>query len=180
MTNIGLKNYPRSIAISLVTISLSTFLTARPVSAISITVNIPEKYGEVAVGEKLYFETEVKWPENFGRKDLRVEYIVEDKDGNEVAYLKVLKAIETQASFMDSITISESTPAGIYKIIGKFSDYGDLSQEVTASFKVVSGGVKPQTYNVIIIGLIFIIILLVINNFYSLKRRGKLRKTTIK
>ncbi|MCX6795879.1 MAG: hypothetical protein NTW06_00045, partial [Candidatus Falkowbacteria bacterium] len=67
------------------------------VSAMSISVGIPEKYSEIRAGEKVYFETEVKWPENVGRKDLRIEYSVKDKNGQDVAYLKVLKAIETQA-----------------------------------------------------------------------------------
>jgi len=33
------------------------------VSAMTINVGVPEKYSEIRAGEKVYFETEVKWPE---------------------------------------------------------------------------------------------------------------------
>lgn len=154
----------------LILLIIVLFPIAKRVSAMSISLSIPEKYGEVVVGEKLYFETEVRWPENVGRKDLRIEYSVVDSSDKEVAYLKVLKAIETQASFMDSITISTSTPPGVYKIVGKFSDYGDLSQEVVASFKVASAGVKSQTFIYIILGLLVIIVVLVMNMLYARKK----------
>jgi hypothetical protein len=152
---------------------LAFFPLARSVSAISITVSIPEKYSEVKVGEKVYFETEVKWPENVGRKDLRVEYSVRDSNDKEVGYLKVLKAIETQASFMDSVTISESTSPGTYRINAKFSDYSNLNQEVTTSFKVIRGDIKSQTYIFIIMLLLFILSFFVFNSIVTwLKRRS--------
>ena len=140
-------------------------------SAMSITIGISEKYSEIKAGEKVYFETEVKWPENIGRKDLRIEYSVKDKDGNEVAYLKVLKAIETQASFMDSISISESTAPGMYKISAKISDYKDFNQEVTASFNVAKGGNNIQMYLFVIIGMLSVVTIFVsIEMFFLIKR----------
>ena len=131
------------------------------VLAISITVGIPEKYSEVKAGEKIYFETEVKWPENVGRKDLQIEYSIKNKDNNEVAYLKVLKAIETQASFMDFISIPESIPPGMYKIIAKFNDYKDLNQEAVVSFNVDKAGNNVEKYLLIIIGILGVVVLLV-------------------
>jgi len=131
------------------------------VLAMSITVGIPEKYSEVKAGEKIYFETEVKWPENVGRKDLQIEYSIKNKDNNEVAYLKVLKAIETQTSFMDSISIPESIPPGMYKIIAKFNDYKDLNQEAVVSFNVDKAGNNVEKYLLIIIGILGVVVLLV-------------------
>jgi hypothetical protein len=141
------------------------------VSAMSIAVGIPEKYSEIRAGEKVYFETEVKWPENAGRKDLRIEYSVKNKDGKEVAYLKVLKAIETQASFMDAISIPESVPPGMYKISAKLSDYTNLNQEVAASFNVAKSGNNTQTYLFIIIGLLSVVAIFVIGEMFILTRR---------
>jgi hypothetical protein len=138
------------------------------VSAMTIIIGVPEKYSEVKAGEKVYFQTEVKWPENIGRKDLRIEYSVKNKDGNEVAYLKVLKAIETQASFMDSISIPESTVPGMYKISAEISDYKDLNQEVIASFKVAKGGNNIQIYLFIIIGLLGVVVIVVIVEMFFL------------
>jgi hypothetical protein len=106
------------------------------VSAMTATINIPERYSEVVAGERIYFETEIKWPENDMRRDLRMEYSIKNPKGEEIAYLKVLKAIETQASFMDSINIPESSKNGIYKIYLTINDYDELNQEVVASFNV--------------------------------------------
>jgi len=142
------------------------------VSAMTITVNIPEKYEEVSAGESVYFQTEVKWPENTIRKDLRIEYSIKDESGTEVAYLKVLKAIETQATFMDSITIPESTPSGLYKIYVLVGDYQNLSEEVAASFKVV--GKKEDTFMIylyIILSVVLLIAILVVIQFISMVRK---------
>jgi len=140
-------------------------------SAMSISVNIPEKFSEVTAGEKVYFETEVKWPENDNRKDLRIEYSIKDKNGDEVAYLKVLKAIETQASFMDSISIPESTEPGLYKIDIKISDYQNLNQDVGASFRVAKSGEDFQTFFYIIIGILVVMAFAVIIGVFLLVRR---------
>lgn len=139
-------------------------------SAMSITIGIPEKYSEVKAGEKVYFETEVKWPENDNRKDLRIEYYIYDKSGNEVAYLKVLKAIETQASFMDSISIPESIAPGMYKISANFNDYKNLNQEVAVSFNVAKSGGIP-TYVFIVFGLLGAILIFVIFEMFFLMKR---------
>lgn len=140
-------------------------------SAMSITIGIPAKYSEVKAGEDVYFETEVKWPENTGRKDLRIEYSVKDKEGNEVAYLKVLKAIETQASFMDSISIPESIAPGMYKIIADFNDYKDLNQEVAASFNVAKSGNNVLNFLFVILGALGVIVLLMIVELFVLMKK---------
>jgi hypothetical protein len=142
------------------------------VSAMSITIGISDKYSEVKPGEKVYFETVVKWPENVGRKDLRIEYSIKDIKGQEIAYLKVLKAVETQASFMDSISIPDSIQPGMYKISAKFSDYSNLDQEVVASFSVTKGNGDISTYLFVIIGLLGAILIIVIAEMYFIIRRN--------
>jgi hypothetical protein len=139
--------------------------------AMSISIGIPEKYSEVKAGEKLYFETEVKWPENVGRKDLRIEYYIKNKNGEEVAYLKVLKAIETQASFMDSISIPASIPPGLYKISAQLNDYQELNQEVAASFNVVKeNNIIERNLIIIIVVLGVVVFLVVIEMFILMKK----------
>jgi uncharacterized membrane protein len=142
--------------------------------AMTATINIPEKYSQVSAGEKVYFETEVKWPENTGRKDLRIEYSIKDNSGQEVAYLKVLKAIETQASFMDSISIPESTNAGTYKIFLTISDYKELNQEIAVSFKIVGkSGNLFNFYLSIILGIVGLIaVVVVIELFILIRKKG--------
>jgi hypothetical protein len=144
-------------------------------SAMTVTINIPEKYSEVRAGEAVYFETEVKWPENTERKDLKIEYSIKNQNGDEVAYLKVLKAIETQASFMDSISIPESTKAGTYKIVLTISDYKDLNQEVVASFKITgqSGNFMNIAFIILLGAVILIAIIVAIELFILINKKRK-------
>ena len=140
--------------------------------AMTATVNIPEKYSEVSAGETVYFETNVKWPENTERKDLRIEYSVQNQEGHEIAYLKVLKAIETQASFMDSINIPKSTLPGTYYLFIKISDYEDLSQDIGVSFKVgVNSEKKIFSFLWLIVGILGIIAFFVLVQVFFLFKR---------
>jgi hypothetical protein len=83
-------------------------LTALTAQALTVDVQIPEKYLSVDAGDRFYFQVDIKYPENTERKDLSLEYEV--RQGTKViAYAKVLRAIETQASFMDFIIIPEDT-----------------------------------------------------------------------
>lgn len=128
-----------------------------PVSALSIVAHVPEKYTDVVSGERFYFEVEVKYPENSKRKDLRMEYKILNEDGDVVAQSKVLKAIETQASFIDFIVIPESADTGIHFIKISVSDYESLYEEVEASFFVVSGVSDFMIYFLILLGAIFLV-----------------------
>ncbi|MCR4326952.1 MAG: hypothetical protein NUV46_00020 [Nanoarchaeota archaeon] len=127
-------------------------------SAMTVLINIPERYSEVEAGQKVYFEIEVKWPENIGRKDLRMEYTLKNKDNQTIAYLKVLKAIQTQASFLDSISVPESTKSGVYTIFLTLTDYKDLNQEVAASFRVVEKQTDKRLLYTSIVVIAFILI----------------------
>lgn len=123
------------------------------VLALSAQAHIPEKYTDVKAGERLYFELEIRYPENPARKDLRLEYEIV-KDDEVIAKSKFLKAVETQASFMDYVVIPESAKEGLYEIRVQVKDYDKLSEEVSASFKVVTVGDGIRMYFYIIIGLI--------------------------
>jgi hypothetical protein len=153
---------------------LTVLLLPSFASAMSATVSIPAKYSAVKAGEVVYFETDIKWPENDGRKDLRIEYSVKDKNGNEIAYLKVLKAIETQASFMDSISIPEITKPGLYKIYVILSDYKDLNQDVAASFNVTSTTTTTTTYLFIIVGILGVAVVFVVIGMFFMMRKRKI------
>ena len=135
------------------------------VSALNIVVHVPEKYTDVQAGERFYFEIEVKYPENPSRKDLRLNYKIVDEENNVIAQSKVLKAIETQASFIDFIVIPESSETGLHLIKISVSDYEGLSEEVEASFNVIGNASdKIKLYFFILLGaVIFVGILVVIN-----------------
>jgi len=142
------------------------------VSALSIVVHVPEKYTDVQAGERFYFEIEVKFPENPSRQDLRLNYEIADEDNNLIAQSKVLKAIETQASFIDFIVIPENTKSGLHIIKVGVSDYEVLNEEVSASFNVISkGSGKLKTYFFILLGATIIVGILVVVSIVLGKRR---------
>ena len=136
------------------------------VSAISITANIPEKYQEVYPGDRLYFEIAVKYPENPTRVDLRLNYIIE-KDGEVVTRAKALKAVETQASFLDYIIIPEGSPTSFHDLKIEVRDYGDLVEEVSTGFKLAERGLDriAKYFFIIVGGMTFLGILIMIDIF---------------
>ena len=149
---------------------LLNVISATPVSALSVVVHVPEKYTDVHAGERFYFEIDIKYPENPSRKDLRLQYEIK-KDGKVVAQSKVLKAIETQASFMDFIIIPESADSGLHIINVKVADYEELDEEVSASFQVTGANTDQlRTYFFILLGVVVLVGILVVVSILSGRR----------
>ena len=139
------------------------FVGTTSVSALSIVVHVPEKYTEVSAGERFYFEIEVKYPENPERKDIRLSYEVLTTEGEIIAQSKVLKAIETQASFMDFIVMPESAKKGMHSIKVIVSDYEDLEEEVETSFYITAGTDEQiKFYFFLLLGVVILLAILVI------------------
>ncbi len=147
-------------------ISILSFLIIN-VNALVLTVDIPEKYNQVSAGERFFFTLAVKYPENPTRIDLRLNYEIRNQAGELVAQTKVLKAVETQASFIDSIVIPENVEGGFHTIDVLVNDYGDMNEKVGTSFQITSKSKdKTDTYLLIIaiaIVLLFILVLYDIN-----------------
>lgn len=133
------------------------------VSALSLGVHVPEKYTDVIAGERLYFEIEIQYPENPLRKDLRFEYDILTESGDLVSQSKALKAVETQASFIDFIVIPRDVENGLYIINVKVKDYEDLSEEVSSSFHVRKlESDQIMIYLMIILGAVILVGILVV------------------
>lgn len=149
-------------------LTLALFVAA-PVYALSLVVHVPEKYTDIEAGERFYFEIEIKYPENPSRKDLRLLYEIK-KDDELIAKSKVLKAIETQASFVDFIVIPESAKTGLHIITVEVTDYEDLRKEVSASFYVAEGrGVQIRKYFLILLGAVIFVGLLGLIQIYIVR-----------
>jgi len=160
-----------------VLICFGMFSNVSPASALSVSTNISEKYSEIQAGERLYFEIDIKYPENPKRKDLQLNYEV-TKDNEVIAQSKVLKAIETQASFLDFIVIPESSDTGLYHLDIKISDYENLSEEVSTSFHVVGNkNQQLKVYFFILLGVISLVVILVIVNIIVSKKKLSLTQT---
>ena len=144
-------------------------------SALSITSSVPQQYQNVQPGSLVYIQTSVKWPENTQEADLTVQYSVDDSHGNQIAYLQALHAIETQASFLDSISIPSGTKSGLYTLYENVSVPGNFSQQVASSFTVGNGSQDTfQVYIFVMLGVVLLIALLVLTElFVVLKKRKK-------
>lgn len=150
---------------------LEFFLLVSPVSALSVSVHVPEKYTEVEAGERFYFEIEIKYPENYQREDLILNYEILDMKGEVITQSKVLKAVETQASFIDFIVIPENAKNGLYTIKVKIGDYEYLSEEIEASFQIVNKTNQLKVYFYILVGLIISVGIVISWEVHKIKRR---------
>lgn len=141
------------------------------VSALSVAVHVPEKYNEVNAGDRFYFEISIKYPENPTRVDLRLEYEVVDANGNVITQAKALKAVETQASFLDFIVLPEEMEIGRHSIDVYVKDYGDLSEKVGSSFHVAKNRVDILFVYIyaLVVAVFFMMILIAVILF----RRGR-------
>ncbi len=136
--------------ILLVAVVLLVATPVHRVEALSIAVRISDQSTDVASGDRLYFEVEIKYPENARRKDLRVEYQVLE-DGEVIASEKVLRAVETQASFLDYVVVPQDAKVGKHDINVVVSDYEDLQKEVSASFNIIKGSDRLLIYFLILL-----------------------------
>lgn len=149
-----------------------------PAYALNIAARIGDQYTEVQGGDRLYFEVDIKYPENPRRKDLRIEYqIIEPAspaggNGEIIASEKVLRAVETQASFLDYIVVPKSAKGGIHDLNVIITDYENLHEEVSATFKILKGIDQVTTYFFIMLGAILLVAVLVIIQILSGRRKG--------
>ncbi len=142
-----------------------------PVHALNIAARIGDQSTEVIGGDRLYFEVEIKYPENTTRKDLRLEYQILEEE-KVIASEKVLRAVETQASFLDYIVVPKSAKSGVHDLSVIITDYdGTLDKSVSATFKVLKGADQVTTYFFIILGAILLVAVLVIIQIISTRRR---------
>jgi|GEM_PF-1185365 len=145
------------------------FISFHEAQALIISVNVPEKYTEVKAGERLYFEVEIRYPENPSRKDLRLVYKV--LEGEEIiTESKFLKAVETQASFVDYMVIPESAGSGLHRIVVEITDYEELNQEVYASFNVVAQKDEMKIYFILIMSAIVFVGLVITLQIRRMKK----------
>jgi len=84
------------------------------------------------------------------------------KDEEILSKSKVLKTVETQASFIDFIVIPQAAKSGSYQIKARISDNGDLDEEVEASFQIVHRAGQLRSYFFILLGVLVLVGILVV------------------
>lgn len=148
------------------TVFIFSLLSSTSVSAFSAEVHISDEYAKVSTGERIYFKVDIYYPENTVRKDLSFEYEIRNK-GDIIVHSKVLKAIETQASFMDYLVIPENTGRGLHTLSIKITDYENLNKKISTSFYISNN----QIIYIVIIVMLFVLLIGVV--IYLVCRRRK-------
>jgi len=147
------------------------------VFALNLDIHVPEEYVDVVAGERLYFEVVIKYPENPSRKDLSLDYEVLTEDGHLVSQAKTLRAVETQASFVDFIVIPAVTHAGLYFIRVEISELdGNFIGETSGSFNVNAGdNNEVMIYLMMILVSVLVVGVLVVVDIFSNKRSAGIK-----
>jgi len=146
-----------------------SFLLINPflVSSLGLSVYVPEKYNEISAGERVYFEIDLKYPENPKRKD--VELIYEIKNLNEETLIKAqaLRAVETQASFIDFLITPKSMREDLYVIEISIFEYGKYLGRSSSTFHVIKEEEQSfeKYFYILFAGIVFIAIVVVIDLF---------------
>jgi len=152
--------------------AIVVFLLGAPsANALSITARVSDQSTEVSGGDRLYFAVEIKYPENPTREDLRIEYQITE-NGKSIASEKVLRAVETQASFLDYIVVPKSAMSGTHELNVIITDYaGTLSKSVSATFTVLKGADQLTMYFFILLGATLLVAILVVIQIVAARRQ---------
>lgn len=132
---------------------VGSYVAPTPASALSIAARVADQSTEAAPMDRVYFDVEIKYPENLTRKDLRITAELK-QNGSIIATAKSLRAVETQTSFLDYIVVPESAKTGTTELNVVVEDYEGLKKEVSSTFQVVGGGDKLQLYFFVLLGAI--------------------------
>jgi len=163
------KKLITTISIWYVIVLISLLTSVQMVSALEVSLSIPDKYQKVQAGERLFFEVQLKNIENAGRHDISLDYIIKKNDVV-ITSRRELKAVETQASFLASIKVPEETISGIYDIEVKINDEF-VSQ---SSFFVRSSELAQVKIYLLLLTIAVIIIGILI--FWELHKLNKRRR----
>ena len=156
---------------ALVFITLAFFcVLPATASALSISTRISDQSTEVSGGDRLYFDVEIKYPENTERKDLRIEYQIRE-EGQVIASEKVLRAVETQTSFLDYVVVPKSAKSGMHDLHIIVEDYVGLHKEVSATFNVRKGIDQLTAYFFVLLGAVILVGVLVFIQVHLVMRR---------
>ncbi len=115
----------------------------------NLEVEIPETYEEVLTGENIWFTTKLLNLANTKRIDVTLMYQILNAKGEIIASKSETVAVETQASFVGTLKVPESSEKGLYflKVILVTVDSKQDVSEAETSFNVI----KEETRNQIVI-----------------------------
>jgi hypothetical protein len=170
-------NYKFFIKHIIALVVLSSFVVPNFVSAADFNVRVLDKYTTVEVGNKLYFEVDIKDLDGENIKDVNLDYQIV-KDDKIILRNKSIKSISSNTSFTDYVVVPSDLQGGVYVINVKIESENSLIAEVDNTFKVVSmDNSKLKEYFFILIRVIIGVSVLVAINVISNIRKPEQRWT---
>lgn len=143
---------------------------------LDVGVKIEKSHKEVLPGEDVLAEIKLLNFGDGGRKDIFLEYVIEDHNGNEIAKEQESLAIETQINFLKRISIPERTPSGKYFLYTKVT-YDEQIAIGSDGFEVVLSKTtfREKVYILIIIILAGVLALTVyLRIIHQIEKHGKI------
>ena len=154
----------------------------------NLEVEIPGDYQKVSPGDTLWFTTKILNFANEKRVDVTLEYNILDENENEILTRSETVAIETQASFVGRMELSEDIKIGKYMLEVKMIQSDGKTSIGKSSFQVrleedFKGFVSKNKFLImIILGIIVAIIFfswilpLMINSAKNKKIKRKIKR----
>lgn len=115
------------------------------------------------------------------KRDILMEYIIKDYNGNEIVKETESLAVETQTTFIKRISIPANAPIGNYALYVK-AIYEEKIANASDNFEVVSSKVTEREKIYILIIIILCVILSLIIYYIMLKRdkKKKIKKISLR
>src|SRR3989344_3588564 len=136
---------------------------------------ILEEYKKILPGGEILSEMRLfNLGDDAERKDVTIEYIIRDYNGNDIVKEHESLAIETQASFIKRILIPEKTLFGNYILYVRATYNGEIAS-ASDNFEVVSSkaAAGERIYKIIIAAIIFGLIVLSLIIYYIIYLRKR-------
>lgn len=139
---------------------------------LDVRAEINKNYKKVLPGESILTEISLFNLGSPGRKDIEMEYIIKDYDGNEIAKATEFLAIETQLTFLKEIHIPENIAEGNYVFYAKVIYEGKIASG-SDNFEIISSKITQREKIYIFIIIILCVILGLVIYYLMLKRKEK-------
>ncbi|MEK6847974.1 MAG: hypothetical protein AABX50_02525, partial [Nanoarchaeota archaeon] len=135
---------------------------------------IPSRYQKRSPGEELFADIKIY---NLGAKgavDVKIEYLIKDKENNTITALEDTVAVETQTSFTKTIFIPENTALGKYLLYVTVTYNGKIASS-SIFFEVAEPEVS-QREKIYIVTVIILSIILILVIYYTIINRERHKK----
>ncbi len=146
----------------------------------NVNINLPHSYESVSAGEAIYFTTKIVNLGSKNRVDINLKYEIIDSNELVLSSKSQTVAIETQASFVETILLPKDVRPGKYFLKVTLRSE-ELNSEIYSqtTFNVVSKKINTQTIKEIYISL-GVILSIFILLYVITKLRHLLRKAVIR